>query len=201
MSIYLGIDFGTSTNYVVRWNENKQCIEPQANLGQYKDSKLVDNVIYYGKENIVGYNALQRIVTDPLNTVRYIKREMDKSNWSVYIPYLDKNLDTESVCRDIFLYLKDKIESNHNEFIDGVVITVPFAFLHKERQRIKNAAKRAGIEVLALLEEPVAASIRYLDLKKDFLSNDPKTTMVFDLGGGTLDVTIFKIQKSNENYV
>lgn len=198
MSIYLGIDFGTSTNYVVRWNEKKQCIEPISAIGEFGKGSIVENVISYGNENILGKNALRRIIQDPLNVVRYIKREIENKNWSVYIPHLNKELSTEDVCTDIFRIMKNKVEESHNDFIDGVVITVPFAFLYNERQKIKNAAQRAGIEVISLIEEPVAAAIRYLDMEKEFIGIEEKKVMVFDLGGGTLDVTIFKIYKDDK---
>lgn len=197
MSIYLGIDFGTSTNYVVRWNERKQCIEPISAIGEFGKGNIVENVISYGNENILGKNALRRIIHDPLNVVRYIKREIENNNWSVYIPYLNQELNTVDVCSDIFRIMKNKIEESHNDFIDGAVITVPFAFLYNEKQKIKNAAQRAGIEVISLIEEPVAAAIRYLDMEKELIGIEEKKVMVFDLGGGTLDVTIFKIYRDD----
>lgn len=199
MSIYLGIDFGTSTNYIVRWDLDKKIIKEEP-FGDFGESNVVDNVIYYtNTEKVIGDPALRRGTVDPLNMVKYIKREIDNDNWTTHIKALNKDITSKDITTDIFREIRKKVESNHGgEIIEGAVISVPFAFLYKERQKIKKAAMDAGINVLGLIEEPVAAAIRSLDFKENLVTDNKKILMVFDFGGGTLDVTIFSCFKDND---
>lgn len=200
MSVYLGIDFGTSTNYIVQWDLNKQTIKEEP-FGEHGESNIINNVIYYTNvEKAIGNIAIKKSRADnPLNLVQNIKREIDKDNWTIHIPSLRKDMTSKDIATDIFREIRKKVELNHGgEHIEGAVITVPFAFLYKERQKIKNAAQDAGIKVLDIIEEPVAAAIRCLDFKDDLVTEEKRNLMVFDLGGGTLDVTVFSCYRDNE---
>lgn len=205
MGLFLGIDFGTSTNVVTRWDTARKCVVPIP-IGAYGSGAVFPNVIYYestdkGINTIVGDDAVQKGKPDPDNAVFAIKRSLENSNFRKYIPALGRNIGNEEVAADIFSWIKKNVEkARGGETVDGVVISVPFAFQNPERRRIENAARRAGLQVLGLIEEPVAAALSFGIMDKTERGKAEKI-LVFDLGGGTFDVTIFDFQKhSNDNF-
>ncbi len=206
MSLYLGIDFGTSTNYVTRWNEADNSVKGVPNLDPtiYNGDEVFPNVIYYGQngEQIVGNAAIKRASIDPGNGVIGVKRKLLEDNWEYYIPSLSIKYTPVDVSTDIFKYIKDKVSSNNGGApIDGAVISVPYAYGNKERLKIRRAAERAGINVIDLIEEPVAAAISYGIFQKTSTMGHSEKIMVFDFGGGTLDITIFSYEKTPEGQV
>ena len=201
MGIYLGIDFGTSTNYVTCWNKEKNCVEPVTGLGEYGKGNVFPNVIYYDVEGsqVIGAAAQSKGAVNPENCVNFIKRHLEEKGFSQYIPNLGRKLDSVQIASDIFCCLKKKIEDNYGgEKVEGVVISVPFAFQHAERGKIKRAAENAGMKVLGLIEEPVAATLSF-GLAEKAQKGRKERVLVFDLGGGTFDVTIFNFVKQTEN--
>lgn len=197
MALYLGIDFGTSTLYVTRWNMSKQQVEPVANLGEL-NQHFIENAIYYESPTnfVVGELALKKGITNPANCVRNIKRSLDDPNWQQFIPALNREIDSGQVVRDVFSWLKNKIESQSGgEKIAGVVISVPFAFKQQERQLLKQSAETVGLPVMHLIEEPVAAAFSYsLKIKNPEIAlATSQCFLVFDLGETKLDITIFKL--------
>lgn len=200
MAIYLGIDFGTSTNYVTRWNETDGSVKAVPNLDPtiYTGDEVFPNVIYYCQngDKLVGKAALKRASIDPKNGVLGVKRKLVGDNWEYYIPALNAKYSPVDVATDIFTYIKDKVSSNNGGAnIDGVVISVPYAYGNKERMKIRRSAERAGLNVLDLIEEPVAAAISYGLFQKSSTMGHSEKIMVFDFGGGTLDITIFSYEK------
>lgn len=206
MSIYLGIDFGTSTNYITRWNENDGSVKAVPNLDPtlYTGDEVFPNVIYYCQngEQLVGNSALKRTSIDPRNGIVGVKRKLVEDNWEYSIPSLNTKYSPTSVATDIFSYIKNKVsENNGGAEIDGVVISVPYAYGNKERLKIKRAAERSGLNVLDLIEEPVAAAISYGIFQKSTTMGHSEKIMVFDFGGGTLDITIFSYEKTADGRV
>ncbi|MGA1870352.1 MAG: Hsp70 family protein [bacterium] len=202
--IYLGIDFGTATNYVTKWDFKKTDAMPVENLGGYGGGYFWDNVIYYESPTnyIVGEKAYKKGVTEPLNFVKDIKRYIEDDKWRVKIKSLNKELAAVDVAADIFRVIKDKVEKNEGgKSIDGIVISVPFAFQHRERQKIKLAAEKAGLKVMGLIEEPIAAAISFGLHSKSIENNKKEKILVFDLGGGTFDVTIFDLMRKSDNSI
>jgi molecular chaperone DnaK (HSP70) len=200
MSIYLGIDFGTSTLYVTKWNADKQKAEPVPNLipSGYGSSHFIDNVAYYevGGNLILGKKALNHIQVDPLNGVREVKRHLVDDSWSQEIRGIKKT--AKDIVSDIFAYIKMRVETIHGgEAITAVVISVPYAFEPRERKKIESAAMQAGLPVIALIEEPVAAALS-CGLFDEIKPGTKETVLVFDLGGGTFDVTLFEAAVSQE---
>ena len=199
MSLYLGIDFGTSTNVVTRWNENTKRADVVP-LGQYGTPNIFPNVIYYeSPEKIfVGDYAVEKGKLNPENAVFYVKRKLESSDFRRHIPALGFDKTGVEVAADIFSRIKREVEQKFGgEKIDGAVISVPFAFQNAERSRIESAAKQAGLVVLGLIEEPVAAAISFGLMDKVTFGKDEKI-LVFDLGGGTFDVTIFDFRKKSD---
>ena len=206
MAIYLGIDFGTSTNYVTRWNEADGSIKAVPNLDPtiYTGDEVFPNVIYYCQngEKLVGKAALKRAAIDPQNGVVGVKRKLVEDNWEYNIPALGTKYSPVDVATDIFSYIKDKVSTNNGGAdIDGVVISVPYAYGNKERLKIRRSAERAGLNVLDLIEEPVAAAISYGLFQKTSTMGHSEKIMVFDFGGGTLDITVFLYEKSADGRV
>lgn len=206
MAIYLGIDFGTSTNYVTRWNETDGSVKAVPNLDPtiYTGDEVFPNVIYYCQngDKLIGKSALKRASIDPKNGVLGVKRKLVGDNWEYYIPALNAKYSPVDVATDIFTYIKDKVSSNNGGAnIDGVVISVPYAYGNKERMKIRRSAERAGLNVLDLIEEPVAAAISYGLFQKSSTMGHSEKIMVFDFGGGTLDITIFSYEKSVDGRV
>ena len=206
MSIYLGIDFGTSTNYVTRWNETDGTVKAVPNLDPtiYTGDEVFPNVIFYSQngEKLVGQAAVKRSSIEPRNGVVGVKRKLLEDNWLYNIPALGGSYSPVDVSTDIFAYIKEKVSTNNGGAdIDGVVISVPYAYGNKERQKIKRAAERAGLNVLDLIEEPVAAAISYGVFQKTSKMGHSEKIMVFDFGGGTLDITVFGYQKTPDGKV
>ncbi|WP_462409381.1 Hsp70 family protein [Neobacillus sp. Marseille-QA0830] len=194
MSIYLGIDFGTSTLCVTRWKENNNQVEmvpPLVGTG-YGKAGPIENVIFYDsdEEHLIGAPAIKKMELDPHQFVSAIKREIEGNGWQRTI--FDQQKTAVDVAADIFSYIRERVENMYggNE-IDGVVVSVPFAFGHRERQKIKQAAQIAKLPVLALIEEPVAAALS-CGIFENKEIQDREKVLVFDFGGGTLDITIFE---------
>ena len=206
MSLYFGIDFGTSTNYVTKWSEEKNKVEPVSNMdsSQYGAENSFPNVIYYqpsGKP-IIGGTAYEKFRIDPDNCVYAVKRHIGEDRWNQFIPNLSKSLSASEITRDIFKCIKDKISNNYaGQKIDGVVISVPYSYQNRERAQIRKAAEDAGLNVIGLIEEPVAAALSYGLFEKDIAIGTRERVLIFDLGGGTFDVTIFEFIRSPKGFI
>ena len=164
MAIYLGIDFGTSTNYVTRWNESDGSVKAVPNLDPtiYTGDEVFPNAIYYCQngDKLVGKAAVRRASIDPRNGVIGVKRRLVEDNWEYTIPALSTKYSPVDVATDIFTYIKEKVSANNGGAdIDGVVISVPYAYGNKERLKIRRSAERAGLNVLDLIEEPDRKSV------------------------------------------
>ena len=198
--IYLGIDFGTSTNLVTRWNTEKGCPE-LVNMAEYgASSPVFPNIIFYDSptNKFMGNSAINKGKAYPENCFKEIKRRLEEGGFHQYIPSLDADLNAEDIATDIFSYIKSTVEKKYGgEKIGGVVVSVPFAFQQKERAKIQKAAERAGLTVLGLIEEPVAAALSFGLAAKAERGKRQKILM-FDLGGGTFDVTVIEFVKQTD---
>ena len=181
MSKIIGIDLGTTNSCVsvLEGGEAKVIANPEG--GRTTPSV----VAFKNGEIIVGDAAKRQMVTNP-DTVYSIKRLMGtdqkvKANGKEYTP--------EEISAMILGYIKDYAESYLGEKVSKAVITVPAYFNDAQRQATKNAGKIAGLEVDRIINEPTAASLAYGIDKQ----NDAHTILVYDLGGGTFDVSILEL--------
>ncbi|MBR3116986.1 MAG: molecular chaperone DnaK [Bacilli bacterium] len=181
MSKIIGIDLGTTNSCVsvLEGGEAKVIANPEG--GRTTPSV----VAFKNGEIIVGDAAKRQMVTNP-DTVYSIKRLMGtdkkvKANGKEYTP--------EEISAMILGYIKDYAESYLGEKVSKAVITVPAYFNDAQRQATKNAGKIAGLEVERIINEPTAASLAYGIDKQ----NDAHTILVYDLGGGTFDVSILEL--------
>lgn len=182
MSKVIGIDLGT-TNSVVAVMEGG---EPTV-ITNTEGSRLTPSVVGFSKtgERLVGELAKRQAISNPENTVSSIKRHMGE-NYTVKIE--GKDYTPQEISTMILQKLKEDAESYLGEKVTQAVITVPAYFSDSQRQATKDAGKIAGLDVLRIINEPTAAALAY-GLDK---GGDGKI-LVFDLGGGTFDVSILEL--------
>ena len=183
MAKVVGIDLGT-TNSVVAVLEGG---EPTV-IANSEGARTTPSVVAFSKngEILVGEVAKRQAITNPDRTVRSIKRHMGK-NWSIDID--GKKWLPQEISSQILSKLKRDAESYLGDSVTQAVITVPAYFGDAERQATKEAGEIAGLEVLRIINEPTAAALAYGLDKKD----KEQTVLVFDLGGGTFDVSLLEI--------
>ncbi len=186
MSLFLGIDFGTSTNFVTKWDENKRRAIPVL-LGDFGDAEDFPNVIYYeaNGNKIVGKPAIRKSRQNYDNAVFSIKSYLERK---LALPVLGRRIKSEKIAEDIFSWINENVEKKFGgQKISGAVIAVPVDF--KNSSAVEHAAQRAGLNVLGLIEEPVAAALSFGMTEKIKVGNSEKI-LVFDLGD-TCKVSIF----------
>ncbi|MFU8840532.1 MAG: molecular chaperone DnaK [Nitriliruptoraceae bacterium] len=182
MAKAVGIDLGT-TNSVVSVMEGG---EPTV-IANAEGARTTPSVVAWSKsdEVLVGEVAKRQAVTNADRTVRSVKRHMG-TNWTTDIG--GKAYTPQEISARILMKLKRDAEAYLGDEVTQAVITVPAYFDDSQRQATKEAGEIAGLEVLRLVAEPTAAALAY-GLEKD----DEQTVLVFDLGGGTFDVSILEI--------
>jgi molecular chaperone DnaK len=182
MARAVGIDLGT-TNSVVAVLEGG---EP-AVIANAEGSRTTPSVVAFAKnsEVLVGEVAKRQAVTNVDRTIRSVKRQMG-TDWSVTID--GKKFNAQQISAFILQKLKRDAESYLGETITDAVITVPAYFSDAQRQATKEAGQIAGLNVLRIINEPTSAALAY-HLEKD----NEATILVFDLGGGTFDVSLLEV--------
>ena len=182
MSKVIGIDLGTTNSCVAVIEVGEPVVIPNA-----EGARTTPSVVAFGKtgERLVGQVAKRQAITNPDRTVSSIKRQMG-SDYKVKID--DKKYTPQEISAMILQKLKTDAESYLGEKVTEAVITVPAYFTDSQRQATKDAGKIAGLEVKRIINEPTAAALAY-GIDKE---NDQKV-MVYDLGGGTFDVSIIEM--------
>ncbi len=183
MAKVIGIDLGT-TNSVVSVMEGG---EPTV-ITNPEGSRLTPSVVGFTKDGqrLIGQLAKRQAVSNPDRTIASIKRHMGEKDYKVTID--DKSYTPPEISAMVLQKLKADAEAYLGETVTQAVITVPAYFNDSQRQATKDAGKIAGLDVLRIINEPTAAALAY-GLDKD---ND-ETILVFDLGGGTFDVSILEL--------
>jgi molecular chaperone DnaK len=179
----VGIDLGTTNSVVAVLEAGEPVVIPNA-----EGSRITPSVVGYSKtgEILVGEVAKRQAITNPDRTVRSIKREMGRKDWTIDID--GKKWTPQEISAQILGKLKRDAEAYLGDKVTQAVVTVPAYFDDSQRQATKEAGKVAGLEVLRIINEPTAAALAYgLDKKQD------ETVLVFDLGGGTFDVSLMEI--------
>ncbi|MBK7386054.1 MAG: molecular chaperone DnaK [Methanothrix sp.] len=186
MSKIIGIDLGTSNSAAAALVGGRPTIIPSAE-GTSIGGKAFPSFVAFTKEGqvLVGEPAKRQAVTNPEGTVQGIKRKMG-TDYKVRV--FGKEYSPEDISAQILRKIKTDAEAYLADSVDRAVITVPAYFNDNQRQATKDAGTIAGLEVLRIINEPTAAALAF-GLDK---SGEHKI-MVFDLGGGTLDVTIMEI--------
>ncbi|HCX65124.1 MAG TPA: molecular chaperone DnaK, partial [Eubacteriaceae bacterium] len=178
----IGIDLGTTNSCVAVLEGGEPVVIPNA-----EGNRTTPSVVAFTKdgERLVGQVAKRQAVTNPERTIASIKREMGTEH-KVNIDGTDYT--PQQISAMILQKLKADAEAYLGEEVKKAVITVPAYFSDSQRQATKDAGKIAGLEVLRIINEPTAASLAYgLDKEEN------QKIMVYDLGGGTFDVSILEL--------
>ncbi|MBI2238193.1 MAG: molecular chaperone DnaK [Actinobacteria bacterium] len=183
MARAVGIDLGTTNSVVSVLEAGEPVVIPNS-----EGSRTTPSVVGVSKsgEILVGEVAKRQAITNPDRTVRSIKRHMGERDWSIEID--GKRWTPQEISAQILAKLKRDAEAYLGDTVTQAVITVPAYFDDAQRQATKEAGQIAGLEVLRIINEPTAAALAYgLDKQHD------QTILVFDLGGGTFDVSLLEI--------
>jgi len=184
MARVVGIDLGTTNSVVSTMEGGEPVVIPNA-----EGARTTPSVVAFSKQGevLVGEIAKRQAITNPDRTVRSVKREMGDKSWKFtadgkdYLPQQISSFVLQKLKRDAESYLGDKVEE--------AVITVPAYFDDSQRQATKEAGEIAGLKVLRIINEPTAAALAY-GLEK---GSADERILVFDLGGGTFDVSVLEI--------
>ncbi|MBE6572861.1 MAG: molecular chaperone DnaK [Ruminococcaceae bacterium] len=182
MAKIIGIDLGTTNSCVAVYEGGEPIVIPNP-----EGARTTPSVVAFSKdgERMVGQVAKRQAITNPDKTIMSIKREMG-TNYKVAID--DKNYTPQEISAMILQKLKADAEAYLGTTVSQAVITVPAYFSDAQRQATKDAGKIAGLEVMRIINEPTAAALAYgMDKEQD------QKILIFDLGGGTFDVSLLEI--------
>lgn len=208
MSKIIGIDLGTTNSVVAVMEGGDPVVIPTAEGGE-----LCPSIVAFSKkkERLIGQTAKRQAVVNPENTVYSVKRLMGRrfeeqetkrtmkmvpyeiqagthGDARIHIPVTNKTYTPQEISAFVLQKLKRDAEAYLGEPVSKAVITVPAYFNDSQRQATKDAGQIAGLEVMRIINEPTAAALAYgLDKKQD------QTILVFDLGGGTFDVSVLEV--------
>jgi len=208
MNKVIGIDLGTTNSVVSVTEAGSPVIIPSA-----EGANTIPSVVAFNKnqERLVGQVAKRQAITNPKNTIYSVKRLMGRriddpetkrtmemvpyeivagpnDDARIRVPLVNKNYSPQEISAMILTKLKADAEAYFGEPVTEAVITVPAYFNDSQRQATKDAGKIAGLEVKRIINEPTAAALAYgLD------KSDHQTILVFDLGGGTFDVSVLEV--------
>jgi molecular chaperone DnaK len=178
----IGIDLGTTNSCVATLEGGQAVVIPNS-----EGSRTTPSVVAFTKdgERLVGITAKRQAVTNPHRTILSVKREMG-SDWT-------KKIDKEKYTpQEISAFILQKLKADAEDYlgqeVKQAVITCPAYFTDAQRKATRDAGRIAGLEVLRIINEPTAAALAYgVDKEED------QTILVFDLGGGTFDISILEI--------
>ncbi len=179
----VGIDLGTTNSVIAVLEGGEPMVIPNA-----EGSRITPSVVAFLKtgEVVVGEVAKRQAITNPERTIRSIKRQMGRKDWFLEVD--GKKYTPQQISAFILMKLKRDAEAYLGETITDAVITVPAYFDDAQRQATKEAGEIAGLNVLRIINEPTSACLAYgLEKQKE------ETVLVFDLGGGTFDVSLLEI--------
>ena len=183
MGKIVGIDLGTTNSVIAVLEGGEPTVVPLA-----EGSRLCPSVVGFSRagERLVGQLAKRQAITNPDRTISSIKRHIGEPNYHVTID--GQNLTPQEISAMILQKLRADAEAFLGEAVDRAVITVPAYFNDGQRQATKDAGQIAGLEVLRIINEPTAAALAYGMDKEEV-----HTVLVWDLGGGTFDVSILEL--------
>src|SRR5919202_1982612 len=183
MAEVIGIDLGTTNSVVSVLEGGDPVVIPNA-----EGHRITPSVVGFSKtgEILVGEVAKRQAITNPDRTIRSIKRQMGRKDWTLDVD--GEKWTPQEISAQILGKLKRDAEAYLGDKVTQAVVTVPAYFDDAQRQATNEAGQIAGLEVLRIINEPTAAALAYgLDKQSD------QTILVFDLGGGTFDVSLLEI--------
>ena len=193
-----GIDLGTTNSCVAGWNDKMNI--PKFFMNQVDGSTTTPSVVFFDPNDnnriLVGGPALASFMSNPSRVVRGIKRRIgDATSYDPRQSGLPNGTDPAAISALILKKMAQDVKRGYQQDVQDVVITVPAHFGLEQRAKTKLAGEYAGLRVLELIPEPTAAALSYgIDLNED------KNLIVYDLGGGTFDVTFVRIVNNGESH-
>ncbi len=187
----IGIDLGTSNSVASIYKKGR------AEILEINGHEVNPSVVNYREDGsvIVGAQAKRKIILDPNNSVVSIKRHIGESEYQVTCR--DKKLAPEDVSAQILDFIKNGVQNQEKVPVEGTlkyaIICIPANFDNNKREATRKAGELAGLQVLRLLEEPVAAAMAY-----GVGHNRDQIILIYDLGGGTFDVSILEVKSSSD---
>ena len=187
-----GIDLGTTYSAISYINEHGKA----EIITNSDNERVTPSVVFFESEEnvVVGRIAKESAKTDPDRVVDFVKRQMSSKDWTFAVE--DKQYKPEEISAHILRRLVGDAKKTGEHDVKDVVITCPAYFGDLERERTRQAGVLAGLNVVEVLDEPVAAAINY-GLNED---SKGKNVIVYDLGGGTFDVTVVRIGNDPDKY-
>jgi len=184
MARVVGIDLGTTNSVVATVEGGEPVVIPNA-----EGSRITPSVVAFSKTGdvLTGEIAKRQAITNPDRTIRSVKRQMGRKDWEFKVD--DKTYTPQQISAFILQKLRRDAESYLGDTVTEAVITVPAYFDDSQRQATKEAGEIAGLNVLRIINEPTAAALAY-GLEK---GSQDERILVFDLGGGTFDVSVLEI--------
>lgn len=185
MGKYIGIDLGTTFSCMAYINESGQ---PEIIPNSEGDNITPSSVLFDDGSTIVGKEAKAQSLFEPQNFEQFVKRHMGERDYK-FTTKGGENFSPEEVSAIILAKMKADAENYLGDTVDGAVVTVPAYFNEAQRKATMDAGRIAGLNVIAIINEPTAAALAF-GISKG--TDKEQTIMVYDLGGGTFDVTIMK---------
>lgn len=190
MGKYIGIDLGTTFSCMAYIDNNGQ---PQVIPNREGKNTTPSTVLFDGGSTIVGEEAKNQSIIEPGNFEQFVKRHMGERDYHFSTESGEK-YSPEAVSAIILSKMKSDAEAYLGDSVDGAVITVPAYFNEAQRKSTMDAGQIAGLNVLAIINEPTAAALAFGITKG---TDTAQTIMVYDLGGGTFDVTVLRFDSEN----
>lgn len=190
MGKYIGIDLGTTFSCMAYINESGQ---PEVIPNSEGDNITPSTVLFDGNTTIVGKEAKDQSLLEPANYEQFVKRHMGERDYQFTTKDGEK-YSPEAISAIILSKMKADAESYLGDKVDGAVVTVPAYFNEAQRKATMDAGKIAGLNVLAIINEPTAAALAF-GISKG--TDKEQTVMVYDLGGGTFDVTVMRFNSES----
>lgn len=211
----IGIDLGTTFSAVSKWRQSRNFTGSEVYNLYTEGRDSVPSKVYYETSNgslnpIVGKIALQKIISNPDNGIWAVKRDMDNADEEYEVgDYVFSPIDVSAEILKMLLGSVEKVENPNSYLPKGIVVTVPHYFLNHQKKNTKDAALKALSDLyssriadpeslfLGLVAEPIAAGLDFAFANSDQNLNGERF-LVFDLGGGTFDVTIFALEQTSD---
>lgn len=190
MGKYIGIDLGTTFSCMAYIDDKGQPVVIPNGDG---NNTTPSTVLFAGDTTIVGQEAKNQSIIDPANFEQFVKRHMGERDYQFSTGEGEK-YSPEAISAIILSKMKADAEAHLGESVDGAVITVPAYFNEAQRKSTIDAGKIAGLNVLGIINEPTAAALAFGITRS---CEKEQTVMVYDLGGGTFDVTILRFDAEN----
>lgn len=190
MGKYIGIDLGTTFSCMAYINDNGQ---PEIIPNSEGDNITPSAVLFDEDSTVVGKEAKSQSLFDPQNFEQFVKHHMGERDY-FFTTESGEKYSPEAISAIILSKMKKDAESYLGDTVDGAVVTVPAYFNEAQRKATMDAGKIAGLNVLAIINEPTAAALSF-GISKG--TDKEQTVMVYDLGGGTFDVTIIRFNSDS----